>query len=84
MGDFIVIDATHTHPDPKTGLVGRLVLAVRYGPNEAEISMPLETPATFDTLEGMDLHSRALELAEAMLRILREQPRILRRRSRPT
>ena len=56
-------------PDPDIGLVGIVVLAVRYGPNEATISMPLKPSVTFEKLAEVDWPPRLLELGKALVRI---------------
>ncbi len=67
MADQAHIDATHIIPE--TGLVYRVVAAVHYGSNEADISMPLEPPLAQEKMGEFDWTSRLRELGEALLRI---------------
>ncbi len=60
MADQAHISAQHIHPE--TGLVYRVIVAVRYGPGEADIHMPLEPPSDQRMPGEIDWASRLREL----------------------
>ena len=82
MADQAHISAQHIHPE--TGLVYRVIVAVRYGPSEADIHMPLKPPSDQRMLGELDWASRLRELGEALLYISDAQSAITPRPRRAT
>ena len=82
MADQVFIDATHVIPE--TGEVFRVVLRLRYGPNEADIDMPLEPTVAQEELADLDWPARLREMGQALLRIADDPSALFPPRPRPT